>query len=704
MATGDLAWGEQALGADPCGKIVIFVEYYRSLRNTYLTFLLMFSSAMAIWVAHLKAAKREANLNRPVGGFRAEDLVAHDESRWVGRVMEAFYRVEVEICKRCEHCRISRRHSSAMRRDFCGKCLGPEPKRSVKGSRAAMRFLGRVWTGWKGAITVSKDGLRSRDLLRERSGEVLFDMAVQLLQAEKVKRGESIADFWKEVAELIWKKGLDAASKVLQGMDLGARVDLRPTQRMSASYDADAAKELWLYATATTCSLEDLHKWPNGFDNPTCKTFAAGAGKVSVFVDNTRPSIQALKWIGLVLRISDAAWFQSVIAGLERWTVGNHKGFVATDDATKRIIVSVAGTGLPTDAGFIADVLADVNANNLYGLGCPVIQVQKTKFGLPYIVKLPGLHHRGFCWFYNMMVLYTSYQADLVKALSANPDYDVVFTGHSLGGASITLAATDYVYRIRPALKKSPDSDSQSVEPCLACDLPEVDPLPGLAVTGQAMLYTYGSPRPTSPAGADYLHGQLNASYRVTRNGDPVPLLMMCQRQDSGVQACRPTERNAYHVAQEVYYPFENGTYFMCNGLGEDPECQDTRSVEKDYTFEQFTYGFGNIHTAYFGTSFDNLSVRQVTGYFAVNFGACDPLRHGALEGNILYSNSAIGPPGCRSLGTCILQVGSEGLPGFEALELPGNSAAWRELCKHFPGQKVSLSAGIWRQAQCCVT
>ena len=68
--------------------------------------------------------------------------------------------------------------------------------------------------------------------------------------------------------------------------------------------------------------------------------------------------------------------------------------FVATDDATKRIIVSVAGTGLPTDAGFIADVLADVNANNLYGLGCPVIQVQKTKFGLPYIVKLPGLHHR----------------------------------------------------------------------------------------------------------------------------------------------------------------------------------------------------------------------------------------------------------------------------------------------------------------------
>ena len=36
-------------------------------------------------------------------------------------------------------------------------------------------------------------------------------------------------------------------------------------------------------------------------------------------------------------------------------------------------------------------------------------------------------------------------------------------------GASITLAATDYVYRIRPALKKSPDSDSQSDAWTLFC-------------------------------------------------------------------------------------------------------------------------------------------------------------------------------------------------------------------------------------------
>lgn len=37
---------------------------------------------------------------RPVGGFRTEDLVAHEQSRWVGRVAEALYNVEVQVRKR----------------------------------------------------------------------------------------------------------------------------------------------------------------------------------------------------------------------------------------------------------------------------------------------------------------------------------------------------------------------------------------------------------------------------------------------------------------------------------------------------------------------------------------------------------------------------------------------------------------------------
>lgn len=39
---------------------------------------------------------------RAVGGFRAEDWVAHEPTRWVGKVEEAVYRVEVELCRRSE--------------------------------------------------------------------------------------------------------------------------------------------------------------------------------------------------------------------------------------------------------------------------------------------------------------------------------------------------------------------------------------------------------------------------------------------------------------------------------------------------------------------------------------------------------------------------------------------------------------------------
>lgn len=39
---------------------------------------------------------------RPVGGFRADDWVAHTSSQWVGRVVEAVFRVEVQLCSRGE--------------------------------------------------------------------------------------------------------------------------------------------------------------------------------------------------------------------------------------------------------------------------------------------------------------------------------------------------------------------------------------------------------------------------------------------------------------------------------------------------------------------------------------------------------------------------------------------------------------------------
>lgn len=78
----------------------------------------------------------------------------------------------------------------------------------------------------------------------------------------------------------------------------------------------------------------------------------------------------------------------------------------------------------------------------------------------------------------------------VASALSANPGYTVVATGHSLGGAVATLAAA--------YLRKAG----------YACEL-----------------YTYGSPRVGNNAFATYVSNQVGGEYRVTHLADLVPRL-----------------------------------------------------------------------------------------------------------------------------------------------------------------------------------
>jgi hypothetical protein len=74
--------------------------------------------------------------------------------------------------------------------------------------------------------------------------------------------------------------------------------------------------------------------------------------------------------------------------------------------------------------------------------------------------------------------------------VSANPDYDLVVTGHSLGAAVATLAAADIRGRGHPSAK----------------------------------LYAYASPRVANSALAKYITTQDN-NYRFTHTNDPVPKL-----------------------------------------------------------------------------------------------------------------------------------------------------------------------------------
>ena len=83
----------------------------------------------------------------------------------------------------------------------------------------------------------------------------------------------------------------------------------------------------------------------------------------------------------------------------------------------------------------------------------------------------------------------------MLQATTDYPDYRVIVTGHSLGGAVATVAAA--------ALRK------QSEHLALATEL-----------------YSFGSPRVTNKKGAKWMSEQSNKSWRITSKNDVVPRLL----------------------------------------------------------------------------------------------------------------------------------------------------------------------------------
>jgi len=140
-------------------------------------------------------------------------------------------------------------------------------------------------------------------------------------------------------------------------------------------------------------------------------------------------------------------------------------GFVARDDTTKTIVVSFRGSR--SIRNFIADAdFVQVPVDNICS-GCEV--------------------HQGFNDAYKDDA--TAIRAAVQAQAAANPDYQVVVTGHSLGAALAVIAATD---------------------------------LRGLGF--DATLYTYGQPRVGNDKFSAFATNN-GTIYRVTHLNDPVPRL-----------------------------------------------------------------------------------------------------------------------------------------------------------------------------------
>jgi len=124
------------------------------------------------------------------------------------------------------------------------------------------------------------------------------------------------------------------------------------------------------------------------------------------------------------------------------------------------------------------------------------------------------------------------------------PKYDIVITGHSLGGAVATLAAVDIYYN----------------------------------VSGNVFSWTLGSPRVGNGHFAEwYPTCGIQHTQRITNWKDVVPHL--------------PNEMEFYkHVPQEVWEQKNPNQFVVCDpNNGEDPHCADSVTIP-DSVYDHLNY------------------------------------------------------------------------------------------------------------------
>ncbi|RPA82859.1 alpha/beta-hydrolase [Ascobolus immersus RN42] len=136
-------------------------------------------------------------------------------------------------------------------------------------------------------------------------------------------------------------------------------------------------------------------------------------------------------------------------------------GFIARDDSTKNIVLTFRGSS---------------SIRNW---------IQNAQFGLDEVKYCSGCKaHKGFLKGFEGV--WSTIWKQLESAVKANPEYGIVTTGHSLGGAMATFAATE------------------------------------MRATGKKVtLYTYGAPRVGNVAFSDHIT-QSGENYRVAHLDDPV--------------------------------------------------------------------------------------------------------------------------------------------------------------------------------------
>lgn len=210
------------------------------------------------------------------------------------------------------------------------------------------------------------------------------------------------------------------------------------------------------------------------------------------------------------------------IPGFQLATILNNdllgtRGFVGVDRARQQIVVSYRGSC--NIANWIVDmtfVHVPYDGRSTCGSFCRV--------------------HAGF--FASYLSVQVQARSSVLALAQDNPTYNVLVTGHSLGGALAVLTAADL---------------QEQLNRLNTATIPVVS------------LYTLGAPRVGNTDFARWVDALLSrgASYRLTHARDPVIKLP-------------PTDWGYQHTTSEVFYRTEaNSSMMLCNDSpgAEDPRC-----------------------------------------------------------------------------------------------------------------------------------
>lgn len=185
--------------------------------------------------------------------------------------------------------------------------------------------------------------------------------------------------------------------------------------------------------------------------------------------------------------------------------------------------------------------------------------------------KVPMAGGKTFKYFYDAMaILYPNISTYVNQQLTQNPTYEVWVTGHSLGGAVASLAAT----QLR---------------------------LDGVVSADKLKLITYGQPRVGGATFAKAHDRLIPYSFRVTHYLDLVPHIPPCLR-EPGASGCVADQSDywGYHHGSEVWFDAEIMTlygYKLCPGNpeNEDMGCSDGQWQTGYSTSDHVTYYNGTF-------------------------------------------------------------------------------------------------------------